>query len=174
MHLLSATLDDRYRVLQYNQQPIDIVEGPAQLVIPLTTRMAARNRTRRAEGGREETCGLIEIDTYATNANHWNEVEKEEEKLVMEMMMTGSNWTKHVAATTGRRDVECDDSFCELCKKTKETSDHVWHCDVLKNKRRELDVDLAEADPEDFTPAMRQGVACAMNADPTRTFWGRM
>ena len=52
------------------------------------------------------------------------------------------------------------------------TSDHIWHCQVLKCKRRELDSDLAEADPSEFTAAMRQGVACAMNADPTRTFWG--
>ena len=33
-------------------------------------------------------------------------------------------------------------------------------------------MDLATADPDDFSPAMRQGVACALNADPTRTFWG--
>ena len=31
---------------------------------------------------------------------------------------------------------------------------------------------LAEADPLDFTPAMRHGIACALNADPTRTYWG--
>ena len=37
---------------------------------------------------------------------------------------------------------------------------------------KELDQDLAEADPEDFTPAMRYGVACAMSADPRNTYWG--
>ena len=37
----------------------------------------------------------------------------------------------------------------------------------------ELDKGLAEADPLDFTPAMRHGVACALNADPRRTYWGR-
>ena len=42
----------------------------------------------------------------------------------------------------------------------------------LEAKRQELDPELAEADPYEFTPAMRQGVACAMNADPTRTDWG--
>ena len=86
-------------------------------------------------------------------------------------MTTGSNWTKMVTAKTGRKDGEEQDDTCDLCK-AKETSDHVWHCEALKGKRRELDVDLAEAGPEEFTPAMRQGVACAMNADPTKTFWG--
>ena len=86
--------------------------------------------------------------------------------------MTASNWTKMVTAKTGRTDGEEQDDLCNLCGDTKETSDHVWHCRMLNGKRRELDVDLAEADPEEFTPAMRQGVACAMNADPTRTYWG--
>ena len=87
-------------------------------------------------------------------------------------MMTASNWTKKVTAKTGRSDCEEQDDKCGLCG-TKETSDHVWRCCKLKGKRRELDFELAEADPNDFTPAMRQGVACAMNADPTRTYWGK-
>ena len=77
-----------------------------------------------------------------------------------------------VTAKTGREDVDKADDLCDRCRKAKETSDHVWRCEKLSSKRRELDVELAEADPEDLTPAIRRGVACAMNADPTRTFWG--
>ena len=66
----------------------------------------------------------------------------------------------------------CDDDICDLCKEVRETSDHIWYCSRLKEKRSELDAELAEVDPKEFTPAMRQGVACALNADPRRTYWG--
>ncbi len=33
----------------------------------------------------------------------------------------------------------------------------MWECEKLANKRRELDVELAEADPDDLTPAIRKG-----------------
>ena len=66
----------------------------------------------------------------------------------------------------------CEDNICDLCKEAKETSDHIWYCSRLDEKRRDLDAEIAEAGPEEFTPAMRHGVACAMNADPRRTYWG--
>ena len=47
IHLQAATLDGKYRIKQANQQTIELVSGPAQQIIPLTTRMAARNRTMR-------------------------------------------------------------------------------------------------------------------------------
>lgn len=64
-----------------------------------------------------------------------------------------------------------DNDKCDLCGE-KETKDHIWHCKKLEAKRRQVDVEIAEADPEYFTPAMRMGVACALNADPRRTYWG--
>ena len=88
IHLQAATLNEEYRILQWNQQDIDVVKGPAQLVAPLITRMAARNRTVVAEGRRRETGGLNEIDTYATNAKHWNEVDAEE-KISLRMVQSG-------------------------------------------------------------------------------------
>ena len=65
-------MDETYKMRQWNQQSIELVNGPAQQVVPLTSRMAARNRTKRAEGTRFEAEGLEEIDTYATNAKHPN------------------------------------------------------------------------------------------------------
>ena len=79
VHLQSASIDSQWRYCQFNQTPIDIVDGPAQLLSPLLLRAAARNRTARAEGSRKETAGLIEIDTYATNAKHKEEVPKEKQ-----------------------------------------------------------------------------------------------
>ena len=64
------------------------MQGPAQQVIPLTSRMAARNRTRRAEGTRLEAEGLREVDTYATNAKHKNEVKGEADELIIKTMQT--------------------------------------------------------------------------------------
>ena len=172
IHLQAASLDEQFVIRQFNQQPIEVVGGPAQLVTPLLTRMAARNRSRRCEGTRKEAEGLIEIDTCATNAKHREEVVDEDRKMILRIRQTGSNWTKAVTARTGREDVEVADDKCDLCMRMKETSDHIWYCPSLACKRKELDVGLSEANPEDFTPAMRQGVACAMNADPTRTYWG--
>lgn len=84
------------------------------------------------------------------------------------MMQTGSSWSKAVTQKTGM----CDENICDMCKEAKETSDHIWYCSRLDETRKELDAGIAEADPDEFTPAMRHGVACAMNADPRRTYWG--
>ena len=94
-------------------------------------------------------------------------VNEEEDKVILRLMQTGSNWTKELAQQTGKE----DDGACTLCG-AKETKDHVWHCGRLKCKRKEIDEHLADADPDDFTPAMRMGVACAMSADIRKTFWG--
>ena len=48
--------------------------------------------------------GLLEIDTYATNAKHWNEVNGEEERLILDTMQPGSNWTKPIILQTGGSD----------------------------------------------------------------------
>ena len=66
---------------------------------------------------------------------------------------------------------KAEDNACDLCG-CKETKDHIWHCNKLKSKRQQVDAEIADADPNDFTPAMRMGVACIMNADPRRTYWG--
>ena len=120
---------------------------------------------------REECRGLFEIDTYATNAKHPNQV-PEDQMITLKLMQTGSNWSKVVTAKTGQLDEDGISELCDLCGEMRETTDHCWYCPALKGKARQLDVELAEANPGDFTPAMRQGVACALNADPTRTFWG--
>ena len=134
----------------WGQQGVDLIDGPYQQVIPLTSRMAARSRTRRAEGNRFETEYLNEIDTYATNAKHNNEVKNDTDKIVLRTMQIGSNSSKAITCHTGM----CEDDICDLCKEARETSDQIWHCCRLKEKGRELDAEIAEADPEYFTPAI--------------------
>ena len=115
-----------------------------------------------------ETSNLIHIDTCAKNANYKDEMKEEEDRLILKMMQTGSSWSKAVTQKTGT----CEDDICDLCKEAKETSDHIWYCSRLEEKRKELDAEIAEADPEEYTPAMRHGVACAMDAGPRSTYWG--
>jgi hypothetical protein len=168
IHMQAATLNEDLTIQQWNQQGIELIKGPTQMVTPLVGRMAARNRTRRAEDRRFETVGLEEIDTFATNVKHADGVNEESDKLILRMMQTGSSWTQQLTKKTGREDHEA----CPLCGEV-ETKDHVWHCDRLKGKRHAIDKDLAEADPQEFTNAMRMGVACALNADPRKTYWGK-
>ena len=70
LHLQAATLNENYTIQQWNQQSIELINGPMQMITPLISRMAARNRTKRAEDRRFETRGLGEVDTYATNVKH--------------------------------------------------------------------------------------------------------
>ena len=128
IHLQAATLDGKYRIKQVNQQTIDLVSGPAQQIVPLTTTMAVGDRTKRAEGTRAEAQGLLEIDAYAANGKHWNEVKEEKEKTILNTMPTGSNWSKAVKMKTG----QCEDNICDLCKMTNEESTHIWYCGELK------------------------------------------
>ena len=60
LHLQTATMDEDYTLRQWNQPKIELQKGPAQQLGPLMTRMVTRNRTRRAEGGRFQSQGLVE------------------------------------------------------------------------------------------------------------------
>ena len=99
------------------------------MIIPLVSRMAARNRTRRVGDRRFETMDLWEIDTFATNAKHPEGVKDEQDKVILRLMQTGSSWTQQLTMKTGRAEVEA----CTLCGQ-KETKDHVWHSERLKDK----------------------------------------
>ena len=114
IHLQPATMDEAYK-MQWNQQSIDLVNGPAQQVVPLASRMAAINRTRRAEGARFEAEGLGEIDNYATNAKHPNEVKDETGQMILRTPQRKSNWTKELTKTTGKT----EDNKCALCGEKK-------------------------------------------------------
>ena len=88
----AATLNENLTIQQWDQQDIEIIKGPTQMIIPLVSRMAARNRTRRAGDRRFETMDLWEIDTFATNAKHPEGVKDEQDKVILRLMQTGSSW----------------------------------------------------------------------------------
>ena len=74
LHLQAATMDKDYTIRQWNQPNIELQKCPIQQLGPLMTRMVTRNRTRRAEGGMFESEWLVEIDVFATNSKHPEEV----------------------------------------------------------------------------------------------------
>ena len=67
-HLQASVIDKEFNILQWNQPAIGIFTAPYQHLRSLIRQAAARNRTIAAEGTREVTHGLIEIDSYATKA----------------------------------------------------------------------------------------------------------
>ena len=69
IHMQAATLNEHLTIQQWDQQDVEIIKGATQMIAPLVRRMAARNRTRRAEYRRFETIDIWEIDTFATNGN---------------------------------------------------------------------------------------------------------
>ena len=130
LHLQAATIDENFTIRQWNQQDIELERGPAQQLVPLLARMVLRNRTRRAEDSRFESQGLIEIDIYATMAKHKDGIKEEEDKVILRLMQTGSNWTKSLSQKVGK----AEDDKCDLCGE-KGTKDHIWHCSRLKDKK---------------------------------------
>ena len=115
--------------------------------------------------------GLHELDLFATNSKHKEEVPKEK-KAVLQYMQPGSNWSKTITAKTGRTDCCIQDHTCDLCKIMKEEADHIWYCPALRAKAKEMGPVIASIDPDVFPPALRKGVAPAMHANPKGTFWG--
>ena len=101
LHLQAATMDNDYTIRQWNQPKIELQKGPAQQLGPLMTRMVTRSSTRRVEGGRFESQGLVEIDVFATSSKHPEEVKGDEKKVILRLIQTGSNWTKELTNKNG-------------------------------------------------------------------------
>ena len=69
IHLNSACMDRAFNIWQYNQPPICVAKVAYQVLGPQVQQMAARNRTRRKEGTREECMECMrlgEIEKEAT------------------------------------------------------------------------------------------------------------
>ena len=168
VHIQAAALDETMKIIPQDSFIIDIAEAPIQQLAPLTRQLAMKNRTERACGTRWETEKLEEIDFFATEGEHKGKIRSEEDKLTLNIMRTGSTWTRVATFWTGKS----DDETCQLCKEEEESADHLWRCRCLKEKAKELDKDLAEIDPGTLTNSMLIGVAPAMDGDTRKTYWG--
>ena len=69
LHLNAAAPDEEKTIYQYNQPPLNIEHAPHQHLNPMVRQMAARNRTIRASGDREETTDVEEIGKEVTAAD---------------------------------------------------------------------------------------------------------
>ena len=142
------------------------METPYQFLSPLVRQMLARNRTTRASGTRRECEDMKEIDSYATTAA--SKKLDEDDLMILDIVRTGSSWTKIAAYKTGK----AEDELCELCGEQREESDHFWTCPALHEERMKADPIIAGIPPEAFPIAVRHGIAPAMVADVRQPFWG--
>ena len=110
IYLQAASMNEKFVIKQHNQPDISIIETPYQHLRPIVRQMATRNRTRAAEGGREETKDLQEIDAYATNASNKNR--SDEDLMILNTVRSGSAWNKVVAYHAG----QVEDKMCQLCE----------------------------------------------------------
>ena len=167
MHLQTAALTDKFIIKQWNQPAIDVLQAPHQHLPVLIQQMCTRNRTRMAENERHETENLVEIDAYATSG-HMKEIDNED-LMQLNLVRTGSLWTKSTAYWTGRD----EEKTCSICQEEAETAEHIiWRCKPLAKKRREADSILASIDCKLLPAPVRHGIAPALKATMPGTFWG--
>ena len=133
-------MDETFTMRQANQPPIGITTTPVQQLVALVWQLANRNRTRRAEITRVETEGLEEIDQYATNAKHKDQVEKVQGEMTLKILRTCSAWARIVAFWSGK----FSEQTCRLCQGAEETWGHLWKCSKLETKVEEPTKKLLE------------------------------
>ena len=130
--------------------------------------MCARNRTKVGCDQREETQGLLEIDSAATEA----EVSKlsDDARLTLDIVRTGSAWNRTAAFWAG----QADSKTCLLCGIADEGPTHFWSCCALKEVREQVDPDLSQIDPNLLPNPIKIGIAPIMNGKPEGPFWQAM
>ena len=99
-----------------------------------------------------------------------NELSKmnDEDRMIADITRTGAAWTRTAAYWAG----QAEDKTCQLCGERDEHSWHFWSCSKLTDARREAGNEIAELDPEILPMPIRHGIAPAMKAKGTTTFWG--
>lgn len=126
--------------------------------------MCGKNRTRAAEGTRDETIGLKEIDMEVNDLRKMNN----EDRFIADITRTGPTWARTAAYWAG----QAEDNTCQICGLQDEDSWHFWVCLALAKAREEADNELAALDPEILPMPVRHGIAPAMTAKGCTTFWG--
>ena len=168
VHLQASAMDDDLRIHQHNQAPIEMITAAHQHITPMIRRAAMRTRTMRAAGSREECEGLVEIDEHATKGK--TKKPERNDLMLLNMERTCSTWNKTAAYHAGQSETKA----CELCGKD-ERAGHLWTCshEGMKKVRKNADEEIASLDPEALPAALKQGIAPAMTADITKTYWGK-
>ena len=167
MHLQTAGLTDRFIVKQWDQPAIDILQAPHQRLPALIQQMCTRNRTRMAGNQRHEARDLVEIDAYATSGDT-KEI-NEDDLMMLNLVRTGSLWTKSTECWTGK----VDELTCSVCNEEEETAEHIiWRCKPLGERRKEVDSMLIGINCDHLPVPIRHGIAPALKTTISAAFWG--
>ena len=158
-------MDSSYRIKRLNQPPIDVATAPWQHLAPLVGEMCTKNRTTVANGKREETVDLEEIDKIATRGKT-NDLD-EADRQILDIVRTGSSWNRVAAYWSG----QAEDKQCVLCQAGDEGPTHFWSCPALEEARRRADSALSEIPPDVLPNPIKVGIAPAMSCCPGGLFW---
>ena len=165
---MGAKLNTKFQILIFNEPPIDIIATPYQYLYKSVVEMAARARTKAAEGTKTNNCALPEIDSTATTHSH---KQMEESELVfLQTYQDGGGWNKKKLMQIGA----VDDASCDLCGLQHESNDTTWNCQhpAMIKCRQETDPDLAAIGHRLIPDNIKRGVAPAMGHDHEETYWG--
>ena len=141
----ASAMDDDKVTHQQNRAPIDIFNVAYQHMTPMVRSAAARNRTRRAEGTREECTGLYEIEEHATRGK--TKRMKTIDLMILDMERACSTWNRTAAYKAG----QSQSTNCELCGRQEKTR-HIWKCKALEQERKEADDEIVALDEEAIPP----------------------
>ena len=100
VHMQASAMDDKKIIHQQTQAPIDLLNAAYQHITPMVRSAATRNRTRRAEGTRDECENLFEIDELATKAK--TKKMERADLMILDMERTCSTWNQTTAYKAGQ------------------------------------------------------------------------
>lgn len=165
-HLQAAAIGHDFTWYTYNQGGMPLIRMPYQHLPVLIREHCMRNRTRFAQGSRNETVDLFEIDTEATTAG--DKQRDEDKQRLVTLVRTGAQRTREAAFWAGHSDAKT----CSLCGAMGEGSDHFWYCTALYDCRCVADPILAAINPDVLPNPLRHGIAPALVSDIGAPFWG--
>ena len=134
-------IDKDFKIWQYDEEPIDLVNTPYQSIQPQLLMMVARAITiaewNRMHQANNQTRGLGEIEHEASQLHAKSPAE--EKGMVRRAQMGGSMAKQDIAKYN-----EVVDEDCNYCTEAKPTANHIrLQCAYFDEDRKELDPELA-------------------------------
>ena len=165
---MGALLNGDLQILVWNEPPIDIMATPYQYLYSSVLEMAARARTKAAQGTKTKNCGLEEIDPIATNCSHKDL--SEDDMTFLQTSQAGGGWSKRQLFDLGI----ADSMECDYCGEIHEGNDMSWCCTHphFVAQRKLADEGLASLDPHSLPSAIKHGIAPALSHAANTSFWG--
>ena len=162
-------IDSNFKLWQTSEEPISIMEVPYQNLKPLVMKAAGRARNRaewhRGVSSRRGRAPL-EIDS---DLSRIAPAVDDEGKGILRLVQMGGNLAGNEIADFN----EDVNRTCQYCKAAISTQDHIrWECIFFASTRDEIDAGLAKIPHKCLPACLRNGIAPAMKADGTKTFWG--